>query len=129
ALNRVYQITGKKIKIYSIDLLDEKKLQQVFIENKINAAIHCAGLKAVGESSIIPLAYYRNNIISTVNLCGAMRKYEVKKVVFSSSGSVYGTIEDIPIREKMPLGAVNPYGRSKLMMEEILRDLINSDEK
>src|SRR5699024_995976 len=73
--------------------------------------------------------YYRNNIISTVNLCEAMRKYEVKKLVFSSSATVYGTIEDIPIHEKMPLGAVNPYGRSKLMMEEILRDLINSDEK
>ena len=129
ALNRVYQITGKKIKIYSIDLLDEKKLQQVFIENQINAVIHCAGLKAVGESSIIPLEYYRNNIISTVNLCEAMRKYEVKKLVFSSSATVYGTIEDIPIHEKMPLGAVNPYGRSKLMMEEILRDLTNSDEK
>src|SRR5699024_6525835 len=107
----------------------EKKLQQVFIENKINAVIHCAGLKAVGESSVIPLEYYRNNIISTVNLCEAMRKYEVKKLVFRSSATVYGTIEDIPIHERMPLDAVNQYGRSKLMMEEILPDIMNYNEK
>src|SRR5699024_3775894 len=92
ALNRVYQITGKKIKIYSIDLLDEKKLQQVFIENKLNAVIHCAGLKAVGESRVIPLEHYRNNIISTVHVCEAMRNYEEKKLVFSYSSTVNRTI-------------------------------------
>jgi len=127
ALKRVTSITGKNMKIYHVDLLDEKKLHAVFKENKIEAVIHFAGLKAVGESTLIPLRYYQNNITGTVHLCEAMRKYGVKRLVFSSSATVYGSLDNIPIHEEMPLEAVNPYGRSKLIIEEMLRDLVNSD--
>src|SRR5690625_4561920 len=115
ALKRVANITGKSIKTYHVDLLDEKKLASVFMENKIDAVIHFAGLKAVGESALIPLRYYQNNITGTVNLCEAMRKFDVKVLVFSSSATVYGTAENMPIHEGMPLRAINPYGRSKLL--------------
>lgn len=127
ALKRVSTITGKHIKIYTIDLLDEEKINQIFMENEIEAVIHFAGLKAVGESTLIPLRYYQNNVIGTVNLCEAMRKHDVKKLVFSSSATVYGLAEGTPIHEEMPLGAVNPYGRSKLMIEEMLLDLVHAD--
>lgn len=127
ALNRVTNITGKRMKIYHVDLLDKKKLEDVFRENHIDAVIHFAGLKAVGESTLIPLQYYQNNITGTVNLCEVMSKYEVKKLVFSSSATVYGALANSPIHEEMPLGAINPYGRSKLMIEEMLKDLADSD--
>lgn len=127
ALKRVSDITGKDIKIYPIDLLDEEALNKVFTQHTIDAVIHFAGLKAVGESSLIPLQYYQNNITGTVNLCAAMRKHGVKKLVFSSSATVYGTADNTPIDEEMPLEAMNPYGRSKLMIEEMLRDLAFSD--
>src|SRR5690625_4553849 len=127
ALKRVANITGKSMKTYHIDLLDEEKLNTLFMENNIDAVIHFAGLKAVGESALIPLRYYQNNITGTVNLCEAMRKYGVKRLVFSSSATVYGAVDNIPIDEEMPLMAVNPYGRSKLMIEEMLRDLAESD--
>ena len=129
ALNRVVDITGKKIKTYHVDLLDKEKLDFVFMENTIDAVMHFAGLKAVGESALIPLRYYQNNMTGTVNLCEAMRKYGVKKLVFSSSATVYGASKDTPIHEEMPLGAVSPYGRTKLMIEEMLRDLVASDPR
>jgi len=99
----------------------------VFEENEIDAVIHFAGLKAVGESVKLPLWYYHNNVTGTINLCNTMKKYDVKKLVFSSSATVYGMPERVPISEDSPLGALNPYGRTKLMIEEILTDLYQSD--
>lgn len=127
SLKRVKQITGKSFKTYPIDLMDEEKLESVFKENDIEAVIHFAGLKAVGESVSLPLWYYRNNITSTVILCEVMKKYHVKQFVFSSSATVYGEPKRIPITEDSDLFAMNPYGRTKLMIEEILRDLYESD--
>ncbi|WP_088070486.1 UDP-glucose 4-epimerase GalE [Gottfriedia luciferensis] len=127
SLKRVSEITGKSFKTYQIDLVNRNKLEDVFSQNKITAVIHFAGLKAVGESVQIPLEYYHNNLTGTINLCEMMRKYEVKKLVFSSSATVYGSTGDLPIAENSRLGATNPYGRTKLMIEEILRDLYESD--
>jgi UDP-glucose 4-epimerase len=127
SLKRVREITGKSFKVYHFDLLDEQNLEKVFSENKIDAVIHFAGLKAVGESVKIPLWYYHNNITSTVILCKVMKKFNVKKLVFSSSATVYGLSERVPISEDSALGVMNPYGRTKLMIEEILSDLYASD--
>lgn len=127
SLRRVQQITGKSLKFYKVDLVDKEALRGVFAENKFDAAIHFAGLKAVGESVQMPLAYYHNNIFSTVNLCEVMAENNVKKLVFSSSATVYGKPHTVPIREDFPLQCTNPYGRTKLMIEEILRDLAVSD--
>src|SRR5690606_11775375 len=118
---RVREITGKSFKVYPIDLMDEDNLEKVFNENKVDAVIHFAGLKAVGESVQLPLSYYYNNITSTLILCKIMKKYSVKNLVFSSSATVYGVPEQVPIHEDSPLWAMNPYGRTKLMIEEILR--------
>lgn len=128
SLKRIKKITGKDFKVYYIDLLDEKAVEKVFVENEIEAVIHFAGLKAVGESVNVPLSYYHNNITSTVILCKVMEKYGVKKLVFSSSATVYGIPESVPIKEDASLWAMNPYGRTKLMIEEILRDLYESDK-
>ncbi|MGI8384815.1 UDP-glucose 4-epimerase GalE [Robertmurraya sp. P23] len=128
SLKRIKRITGKDFKVYYIDLLDEKAVEKVFVENEIEAVIHFAGLKAVGESVNVPLSYYHNNITSTVILCKVMEKYGVKKLVFSSSATVYGIPESVPIKEDASLWAMNPYGRTKLMIEEILRDLYESDK-
>jgi UDP-glucose 4-epimerase len=128
-LNRLHTITGKKIKCYNIDLLDKVKVQQVFSENSIEAVIHFAGLKAVGESVAKPLYYYHNNITSTLVLCEVMKEHNVKKIVFSSSATVYGTAETVPLTEDTPLGATNPYGWTKLMLEQIFRDLYVSDDE
>lgn len=128
ALRRVKEITGKEIKFYKVDVLDKEALEQVFSENQIEAVIHFAGLKAVGESVTIPLRYYHNNITGTLVLCEVMQKYDVKKLVFSSSATVYGNPASVPISEDFPLSATNPYGRTKLMIEDILRDLYISDE-
>ncbi|MGE7120747.1 UDP-glucose 4-epimerase GalE [Peribacillus sp. NPDC046944] len=127
SLKRVCKITGKRIKIYQVDLLNRDLFEKVFIENKIDAVIHFAGLKAVGESVDHPLKYFKNNITSTIILCELMQKYKVKKLVFSSSATVYGMPECVPISEDFPLQALNPYGRTKLMIEEILQDLYISD--
>lgn len=127
SLNRVKKITGKNFKFYKIDLLDYDGTNKVFEENEIDAVIHFAGLKAVGESVAIPLRYYHNNITGTLNLCDIMSKHNVKKLVFSSSATVYGDPATVPITEDFPLHATNPYGRTKLMIEEILRDLYVSD--
>ena len=127
SLARVKKITGKDFKFYKVDILDYEALDKVFLENKIDAVIHFAGLKAVGESVSVPLKYYHNNITGTVNLCDIMEKHNVKKLVFSSSATVYGDPATVPITEDFPLSATNPYGRTKLMIEEILQDLYISD--
>lgn len=110
-----------------MDLLCEKELEHVFQENKIEAVIHFAGLKAVGDSVRDPLTYFRINLYSTICLCQVMKKYGVKKIVFSSSATVYGIPKKVPISEESPLEAINPYGRTKLMIEEILQDLFIAD--
>jgi UDP-glucose 4-epimerase len=127
SLKRVEEIVGKKIKFYEADILDKKSLNQIFVDEKIDAVIHFAGLKAVGESVEIPLHYYNNNVVGTLNLLEVMGNNNVKKLVFSSSATVYGDPHTVPITEDFPLSATNPYGRSKLMIEEILRDLYKSD--
>ncbi len=127
ALARVESIVDKKIKFYKVDLLDKTRLQEIFTKEQVDAVIHFAGLKAVGESVEIPLHYYNNNVVGTLNLLDAMKNSGVKKLVFSSSATVYGDPHKVPITEDFPLSATNPYGRSKLMIEEILRDLYKSD--
>jgi UDP-glucose 4-epimerase len=129
SLKRIKELTDKDFKFYKVDLLDELNLEKIFIENEVDAVIHFAGLKAVGESVSIPLHYYHNNITGTINLCNLMNKYKVKNLVFSSSATVYGLPERVPISEDFPLSATNPYGRTKLMIEEILKDLYISDEE
>lgn len=127
SLNRVSEISGKSFPFYQFDLLNEAKLENVFSENDIEAVIHFAGLKAVGESVRLPLRYYHNNLSGTINLLNIMNKYNVNKLVFSSSATVYGMPERVPILEDSPLKALNPYGRTKLMIEEILTDLYQSN--
>jgi len=129
ALKKVEEITNTKIKFYEVDLLEKEKLNQIFVDENIDAVIHFAGLKAVGESVEIPLHYYNNNVVGTLNLLEVMEKNNVQKLVFSSSATVYGDPHTVPITEDFPLSATNPYGRSKLMIEEILRDLYKSDPK
>lgn len=128
SLKRVEEITGKKLKFYQVDLLDRDKLENVFKENEVDAVIHFAGLKAVGESVQIPLQYYHNNITGTLILCEVMQKYGVKKLVFSSSATVYGMNNVSPLTEELPLSTTNPYGSTKMMIEYILRDLYASDK-
>ena len=127
SLKRVEEITGKTVKFYENDVRDKDALRKIFSENKIEAVIHFAGLKAFGESCKIPLKYYDNNLISTIYLLEVMEEFSVKRLVFSSSATVYGTQEEMPLVETMPLGAINPYGRTKYFIEEILRDLYASD--
>lgn len=126
-LDRIEKITSKKVKFYHNDILDTAALKRIFSENKVDAVIHFAGLKAVGESVSIPLQYYHNNISGTLVLCQAMRDAHVKKIVFSSSATVYGAPKTLPIQESFPLSATNPYGQTKLMIEQILQDLYVSD--
>lgn len=127
-LKRIQEITKKTFKFYKVDLLDKESLEQVFIENNIEAVIHFAGLKAVAESVRMPVKYYHNNISGTLVLCDVMQKYGVNKMVFSSSATVYGKAKNVPISEDFPLGATNPYGRTKLMLEEILYDIYESNK-
>ncbi|MGO4271885.1 UDP-glucose 4-epimerase GalE [Paenibacillus sp. TAF58] len=127
SLRRVKELTGKDFNFHQIDLLDRQNLEIVFMQNKIEAVIHFAGLKAVGESVRLPLRYYHNNITGTLVLCELMQEYGVKRIVFSSSATVYGLSESVPISEDSPLGAANAYGRTKLMIEEILQDMHVSD--
>ena len=129
SLNRVEEITGKSLKFYNADVADKEALTKIFDENDIDAVIHFAGLKAVGESVQIPLKYYRNNIDSTLTLCEVMGEHNVKKLVFSSSATVYGKPKSVPINEDFELSCTNPYGRTKLMIEEILRDLAVADSE
>jgi len=127
SLKRVEELTGKKPVFHKVDLLNKTDLEQVFNEHPIEAVIHFAGLKAVGESVQIPLNYYQNNLTGTLNLLEVMKSRGVKKLVFSSSATVYGDPASVPITEDFPTSATNPYGRSKLMIEEMLRDLYVSD--
>ena len=128
AVDRVEQITGKKLKFYEVDLLDQPKVKEIFDKEEIEAVIHFAGLKAVGESVHKPLEYYNNNITGTLILCDEMRKHGVKNIVFSSSATVYGDPAQIPITEKCPKGEItNPYGRTKGMLEQILTDFHTAD--
>ena len=128
SLNRVRRITGRPIAFYKTDLLDKKATAAVFADHQIDAVIHFAGLKAVGESVLIPLKYFHNNITGTLNLLEVMGDAGVKNLVFSSSATVYGDPASLPITEDFPLSATNPYGRTKLMIEDILKDLYRSDE-
>ncbi len=129
ALNRIKKITGKDFKFYEADLLDREAVKKIFDENEIESVIHFAGLKAVGESVSIPLRYYHNNITSTLILCEEMAAHGVKKIVFSSSATVYGSPKTVPIKEDFELHTTNPYGSTKLMIEDILRDLYVSDKE
>lgn len=129
ALNRVREITGKELQFHQFDLRDEQALQSLFAKQSVDAVIHFAGLKAVGESVEIPLQYYHNNLTSTLVLCRTMAQHGVFNLVFSSSATVYGVPERVPIREDFPLAATNPYGRTKLMIEEILQDLALADSQ
>ncbi|HPT78235.1 MAG TPA: UDP-glucose 4-epimerase GalE [Candidatus Atribacteria bacterium] len=126
ALRRVRQITGKELKFYKIDVCDSTAVDQIFSDNKIDAVIHFAGFKAVGESVAKPLAYYRNNLLSAITVIEAMIKNGVRNFVFSSSATVYGKPETVPIREDARLSATNPYGRTKLMIEQMLGDIYNA---
>jgi len=126
-LERIEAITGKRPPFYQIDLRDRAALDAVFQQHSISAAIHFAGLKAVEESVAEPLRYYENNIESTLSLCFVMAARGVKRLVFSSSATVYGDPHTVPIREDFPLAPANPYGRTKLMIEQILQDLYASD--
>ncbi len=127
ALERVQELTGKPLTFIQADLRDKPAMDEILREYPVDAVIHFAGLKAVGESVEKPLEYYENNVGGTLNLLFAMRAAEVRALVFSSSATVYGDPASLPIREDFPLSATNPYGRSKLIIEEILRDLHHSD--
>ncbi|ART78138.1 UDP-glucose 4-epimerase GalE [Sutcliffiella horikoshii] len=129
SLRRVKEITGKDFPFYEINLLDKDRVARVFQEHNIEAVIHFAGLKAVGESVEKPLFYYHNNISGTLLLLEVMHQFGVKNIVFSSSATVYGLPESVPISESFPLSATNPYGQTKLMIEQILRDLFVSDQQ
>lgn len=129
ALKRVDNITGKALHFNKIDLCHKGNLTTVFEDNDIDAVIHFAGFKAVGESVEKPLSYYHNNLISTINLCEVMGAHQVYNLVFSSSATVYGNPDQSPLQETAPLSAVNPYGRTKLFIEEILRDLSQANDK
>ena len=128
-LQRLTQITGRDLTFYEGDILDQALLEKILVDEKIEAVIHFAGLKAVGESVAIPLSYYENNIAGTVSLLKAMDKTDVRCIVFSSSATVYGDPEKLPLLETAPLSAVNPYGRTKLLIEEMLRDLAVADPR
>jgi UDP-glucose 4-epimerase len=127
ALNRVQQLTGKNIISIAGDIRDAAALRQVFTDYNVTAVVHLAGLKAVGESTQYPLHYYDNNVVGTVTLCQVMRESNVKKLVFSSSATVYGDAKQVPIPESADRSATNPYGQSKLMLEHILEDLVAAE--
>ncbi|PSN40758.1 UDP-glucose 4-epimerase [Blattella germanica] len=129
-LKRVEKITGKKVTCHTVDLCDRNRLDEIFKQYKIDCVIHFAALKAVGESVAIPLTYYRNNVGGTVTLLEAMKEHNVKRIVYSSSATVYGIPQKLPLTEDHPTGqsCTNPYGKSKYFVEEILKDLINSDK-
>ena len=127
ALERVQAITGKTLGFERLDVRDRPGLERVFSTHRIDAVIHFAGLKAVGESVELPLTYYQNNLAGTLTLLEAMRAAGCRELVFSSSATVYGNPEEVPIREYFPLSATNPYGRSKLMIEDVCRDLAKAE--
>ena len=129
-LDKIREITGKDFKFYEVDLLDKENLEKVFDENpEIESVIHFAGLKAVGESVAKPVEYYHNNITGTLVLLDVMKEHNCKKIVFSSSATVYGNPKTVPIKEDFPLSTTNPYGSTKLMIEQILNDVYISDNE
>ena len=124
ALDAIHEITGKKVKFYEFNVLDEDKTEEVFKENKLDAVIHCAAFKAVGESVVKPIEYYTNNLMTTLIVAKLMKKYHVPSIVFSSSATVYGDPKVVPLTEECELGqTTNPYGSTKAMMERILTDV------
>jgi UDP-glucose 4-epimerase len=127
SLDRVQELTGKNLIFYHVDILDRDALSNVFSQHPVQAVIHFAGLKAVGESVSIPLQYFHNNVSGTLVLLDVMKQHEVKDIVFSSSSTVYGDVKIVPLKEDFPLSAINPYGRTKLMIEDILRDLFRAE--
>ncbi|MDN6195209.1 MAG: UDP-glucose 4-epimerase GalE [Atopostipes suicloacalis] len=127
-LERIRELTNKDFRFYELDLADKKALQTVFQENEIEAVIHFAAYKAVGESVELPLKYYNNNLISTISLLEVMKEFDVKKFVFSSSATVYGMDNEAPFTENLPTSATNPYGQTKVFIEQILKDLSSADE-
>lgn len=130
SLEVVEKVTGKKVTFYEVDIRDEEKLNEVFeTEKDIFGVIHFAGLKAVGESCALPLKYYDNNVAGTTTLCRVMEKNNCKNIIFSSSATVYGDPHALPIKEDFPLSVTNPYGRTKLMLEEILGDVYTADNE
>jgi len=130
SLNRVSELTGKSVNFYQVDVTDKAALNSVFAQHQFDAVIHFAGLKSVNESVAQPLHYYFNNVQGTINLCEVMAQHNVHQLVFSSSATVYGEPEALPLDEAMPVGQpTNPYGQSKLMVEKILQDLHFSDDK
>lgn len=129
SLDKIREITGKDFVFYEADILDKDVMTKIFAEQKIDAVIHFAGLKAVGESVAMPIRYYHNNITGTLVLLDAMKEAGVKKIVFSSSATVYGDPHTVPITEDFPLSTTNPYGSTKLMIENILRDVYTSDNE
>ena len=128
-IEKIKEITKKDFKFYEVDLLDKPKLAKVFQENEIKEVIHFAGLKAVGESVQKPLEYYHNNITGTIILLEVMKKYNCKKIVFSSSATVYGLPKSVPIKEDFPLSTTNPYGTTKLYIEQIMKDCCVADKE
>ena len=128
-VEKIKKITNKDFKFIKADLKDFNETKKIFKENNISAVVHFAGLKAVGESVQIPIKYYENNILSTLNLLKCMEKYNVYNFVFSSSATVYGVTQQMPLKEDFPTGATNPYGRTKLFIEEILKDVYISNPK
>lgn len=129
SIKRVEQITSKAVKFYEADIGDQAAMENIFTLENIDSVIHFAGLKAVGESVYKPLEYYQNNVAGTLVLCDVMRKHNVKNIVFSSSATVYGNPQTVPIKEDFPLSVTNPYGRTKLMLEEIFGDLYVADNE
>lgn len=128
-VDRIEEITGKRPKFYKVNILNEKEFEKIFEENKIDSVIHFAGFKAVGESVAKPLAYYTNNLINTLVVLNTMKKYGVRNLVFSSSATVYGDPHTCPILENFPLSTTNPYGTTKLMIENMLRDITKADKE
>lgn len=126
-MERLETITGKPVCWYNVDVCDKEGLEKVFAAHTFDAVIHFAGYKAVGESVQKPLEYYRNNLDSTLTLCDVMRTFGVKRIVFSSSATVYGVTDDMPLVETMPTGCTNPYGWTKYMNEQILRDVAHAN--
>ncbi|MFZ0535135.1 MAG: UDP-glucose 4-epimerase GalE [Anaerolineales bacterium] len=127
SLHRVQELSGMKLTFYKVDLLDRDNLDAIFKKHLIHSVIHFAGLKAVGESVNIPLQYFHNNVSGTLILLQVMKEHQVRNIVFSSSAVVYGEVTKVPITEGYPLSVLNPYGRTKLMIEDILRDLSHAE--
>ncbi|WP_255473162.1 UDP-glucose 4-epimerase GalE [Rummeliibacillus sp. SL167] len=127
SLQKVQEITGKTFPFIKGDIRDKSTLDQLFTDYEIDGVIHFAGLKAVGESVENPLAYYENNVLGSIKLLQSMQQHQVKKIVFSSSATVYGIPDEVPIDETYPLSAINPYGQTKLMIEQVLQDIAHAD--